>query len=104
MFTSCFVGFVLSKNNCCHSRRGTCKKISVGLPCEVGLRTRTYYVLSGSVLSVWNKVESVLSSMPSTMQTKMQIIRLRTDDNQRIVGTSRATGLLCFISATEAKK
>lgn len=38
------------------------------------------------MLSVWNIVETVLGSLPSTMQTKMQIIRLRTDDNQRIVG------------------
>ncbi|XP_052798983.1 protein strawberry notch homolog 1-like isoform X2 [Mya arenaria] len=78
----------MSANTCSHAYwRGQCKKISLGLPCEVGLRTRTYYVLSGSVLSVWNKVESVLASLPSTMQTKMQIIRLRTDDNQRIVGS-----------------
>lgn len=68
------------------NRRGNCKKINLGLPCEIGLRTRTYHVLSGSVLSVWNIVETVLGSLPSTMQTKMQIIRLRTDDNQRIVG------------------
>ena len=52
----------------------------------MGLRTRTYYVLSGSVLSVWNKVERVLVMMPGGSQTKMQVIRLRTDDNQRIVG------------------
>ena len=52
----------------------------------MGLRTRTYYVLSGSVLSVWNKVERVLVAMPGGNNTKMQIIRLRTDDNQRIVG------------------
>lgn len=58
--------------------------MNVGLSCEIGLRTRTYHVLSGSVLSVWNKVEMVLGSMQ--VQTKMQIIRLRTDDNQRIVG------------------
>ena len=72
---------------CSHAYwRGSCKKISLGLPCEVGLRTRTYYVLSGSVLSVWNKVERVLVMMPGGSQTKMQVIRLRTDDNQRIVG------------------
>ena len=43
-------------------------------------------MLSGSVLSVWNKVERVLVSMPGGNSTKMQVIRLRTDDNQRIVG------------------
>ena len=72
---------------CSHAYwRGSCKKVSLGLPCEIGLRTRTYYILSGSVLSVWNKVESVLASVPNGTSTKMQIIRLRTDDSERIVG------------------
>ena len=38
------------------------------------------------MLSVWNKVERVLVAMPGGNNTKMQVIRLRTDDNQRIVG------------------
>lgn len=53
--------------------------------CEVGLRCRTYYVLCGSVLSVWTKVEGVLASVSGT-NVKMQIVRLRTEDGQRIVG------------------
>lgn len=56
------------------------------MSCEVGLRTRTYYILSGSVLSVWTKVEEVLSSVPGGHATRMQIIRLRTDEGERIVG------------------
>ncbi|KAG7280140.1 LOW QUALITY PROTEIN: hypothetical protein CRUP_003767 [Coryphaenoides rupestris] len=48
---------------CSHAYwRGNCKKASVGLQCEIGLRCRTYFVLCGSVLSVWTKVENVLSS------------------------------------------
>uniref|UniRef100_A0A8C7PX46 Protein strawberry notch homolog 1 n=1 Tax=Oncorhynchus mykiss TaxID=8022 RepID=A0A8C7PX46_ONCMY len=71
---------------CAHAYwRGNCKKASVGLQCEVGLRCRTYYVLCGSVLSVWTKVEGVLASVSGT-NVKMQIVRLRTEDGQRIVG------------------
>uniref|UniRef100_A0AAQ6AI37 Protein strawberry notch homolog 1 n=1 Tax=Amphiprion ocellaris TaxID=80972 RepID=A0AAQ6AI37_AMPOC len=66
-------------------RRGNCKKASVGLQCEVGLRCRTYYVLCGSVLSVWNELEEVLTPVSGT-NVKVQIVRLRTEDDQRIVG------------------
>lgn len=72
---------------CC--RRGNCKKASVGLQCEVGLRCRSYYVLCGSVLSVWNELEEVLTPVGGT-NVKVQIVRLRTDDGQRIVGKLKA--------------
>uniref|UniRef100_A0A673KIZ8 Protein strawberry notch homolog 1 n=1 Tax=Sinocyclocheilus rhinocerous TaxID=307959 RepID=A0A673KIZ8_9TELE len=76
-----------SANVCSHAYwRGNCKKVSVGLQCEIGLRCRTYYVLCGSVLSVWTKVEGVLASVSGT-NVKMQIVRLRTEDGQRIVGS-----------------
>ncbi|XP_016362538.1 protein strawberry notch homolog 1-like isoform X2 [Sinocyclocheilus anshuiensis] len=75
-----------SANVCSHAYwRGNCKKVSVGLQCEIGLRCRTYYVLCGSVLSVWTKVEGVLASV-SGANVKIQIVRLRTEDGQRIVG------------------
>ncbi|XP_053371913.1 protein strawberry notch homolog 1 isoform X2 [Clarias gariepinus] len=75
-----------SADVCSHAYwRGNCKKASVGLQCEIGLRCRTYYVLCGSVLSVWTKVEGVLASV-SGSNMKMQIVRLRTEDGQRIVG------------------
>ncbi|XP_061589837.1 protein strawberry notch homolog 1 isoform X2 [Cololabis saira] len=71
---------------CSHAYwRGNCKKASVGLLCEVGLRCRTYYVLCGSVLSVWNELEEVLTPVSGT-NVKVQIVRLRTEDGQRIVG------------------
>uniref|UniRef100_A0A8C1L0E1 Protein strawberry notch homolog 1 n=1 Tax=Cyprinus carpio TaxID=7962 RepID=A0A8C1L0E1_CYPCA len=77
-----------SANVCSHAYwRGNCKKVSVGLQCEIGLRCRTYYVLCGSVLSVWTKVEGVLSSVSGT-NVKMQIVRLRTEDGQRIKNLS----------------
>lgn len=64
--------------------------MSVGLQCEVGLRCRTYFVLCGSVLSVWNEVELVLAPV-SGANVKVQIVRLRTEDGQRIVGKVSTT-------------
>ncbi len=57
----------------------------IGLDCEVGMRKRTCYVLSGSVLSVWKKLEGIFSLQPGS-GGKMQIIRLRLDDGTKIVG------------------
>ncbi|KAK7494073.1 hypothetical protein BaRGS_00014731 [Batillaria attramentaria] len=80
--------YIASAQICTHAYwQGNCKKVSLGLPCEIGLRTRQYHVLSGSVLSVWSQVEAVLAAMPGSSMSKMQIIRLRTDDGQRIVGS-----------------
>ncbi|XP_031433049.1 protein strawberry notch homolog 1 isoform X2 [Clupea harengus] len=71
---------------CAHAFwRGNCRKASAGMQCEIGLRCRTYFVLCGSVLSVWTKVEGVLASVSGT-NVKMQIVRLRTEDGHRIVG------------------
>lgn len=82
--------------NCLNFRRGNCKKASAGLQCEIGLRCRTYFVLCGSVLSVWTKVEGVLASVSGT-NVKMQIVRLRTEDGQRIVGKCLPKPTLVFI-------
>lgn len=43
-------------------------------------------MLSGSVLGVWSRVESVLT-MKMGHHSKMQVIRLKTKDGQKIVGT-----------------
>uniref|UniRef100_A0A2I3HV82 Protein strawberry notch homolog 1 n=1 Tax=Nomascus leucogenys TaxID=61853 RepID=A0A2I3HV82_NOMLE len=78
-----------SADTCTHAYwRGNCKKASLGLVCEIGLRCRTYYVLCGSVLSVWTKVEGVLASVSGT-NVKMQIVRLRTEDGQRILAVQQ---------------
>ncbi|XP_035691561.1 protein strawberry notch homolog 1-like isoform X1 [Branchiostoma floridae] len=72
---------------CSHAYwRGNCKRVSLGLSCEIGLRRRTYHVLSGSVLQVWSKVESVLVSMPGS-QSKMQVVRIKTQQGKKVVGT-----------------
>lgn len=57
----------------------------LGLECETGMRKRTCYILAGSVLSVWTKLGAVLST-PTGGGGKMQIIRLRLDDGNKIVG------------------
>lgn len=54
--------------------------------CEVGLRTRRFHILAGSVLTVWTRVENLLSSLTGASQFRLQIIRVKTDDNQKIVG------------------
>lgn len=52
---------------------------------QVGLRRRTYTVLSGSVLAVWQRVENQLSARLSS-NSRMQVIRLKTSDGNKIVG------------------
>ncbi|XP_069134859.1 protein strawberry notch homolog 1-like isoform X2 [Argopecten irradians] len=98
----------LSATICSHAYwKGNCKKVSLNLPCEVGLRSRTFHVLSGSVLSVWSKVEGVLASMPGGANSKMQIIRLRTDSGQRIVGSlipNNCVLPLCNILSQDCKQ
>ncbi|KAL8581237.1 hypothetical protein ACOMHN_038337 [Nucella lapillus] len=74
-----------SATQCVHSYwNGNCKR---GMPCELGLRTRKYHVLSGSVLSVWTSVETVFSSMPGGTASKMQVVRLKTGVDEKIVGS-----------------
>ncbi|KAG8237954.1 hypothetical protein J437_LFUL016299 [Ladona fulva] len=76
-----------SLDTCSHAYwRGNCRNVGLGLDCEVGLRRRTYNVLSGSVLSVWSRVEGVLAAR-SGHNSKMQVVRLRTECGVKIVGT-----------------
>ncbi|XP_046831906.1 protein strawberry notch isoform X1 [Vespa crabro] len=76
-----------SVDTCSHAYwRGNCKNVTLGMECEVGLRRRSYNVLAGSVLSVWSRVEGVLAAR-SGHNSKMQVVRLRTDEGLKIVGT-----------------
>lgn len=73
-------------NMCQHNYvYGKCRTESNGTYCEVGRRTRTYFVLSGSVLSVWPIVEEVLAGS-DRKSSRMQVIRVRTEQDQKIVG------------------
>ncbi|GAB0092971.1 Protein strawberry notch [Sergentomyia squamirostris] len=76
-----------SVNTCSHAFwRGNCRNVSMGQECEVGLRRRTYTVLAGSVLTVWSRVENILTTRSSS-NNKMQVIRMKTKEGQKIVGT-----------------
>lgn len=81
---------------------GNCKRKIMNLACEVGLRERTYHVLSGSVLSVWTKVESVLSTVHGAHNAKLQVVRLRTEEDARIIGclipSSAVSSLIAALS------
>ncbi|XP_057295690.1 protein strawberry notch homolog 1-like [Hydractinia symbiolongicarpus] len=75
-----------SESNCSHAFwRGYCKRKLVGLSCEVGARKKTCHILCGSVLSVWSKVETILSCQPGP-HSKMQIIRSKLDNGLKLVG------------------
>nr|CAB3265878.1 protein strawberry notch homolog 1 [Phallusia mammillata] len=71
-----------SLDHCSHQFwQGNCRRGT----CNVGKRRRTYHVLGGSVLSVWKVVESVLMSQEGA-NYKMQIVRLKSNDGQKLVG------------------
>lgn len=75
--------YVSSLDTCSHKYwGGLCKRTLIGELCDVGLRRKVYHILSGSVLSVWNIIEVIISKV-----NRMQVIRVKTTDGGRIVGT-----------------
>ncbi|MPC21019.1 Protein strawberry notch 1 [Portunus trituberculatus] len=75
------------------------------MECEIGLRRRTYHVLCGLVLNVWARVEDVLASAPHSAATKMQVVRLKTSDGIKLVGTLIPNNLverLCMVMEEES--
>ncbi len=64
-------------------RQGMCANIRT---CEIGLRNRKFHILAGSVLTVWTKIENALCTLTGSNQTRLQIIRIRTQNNEKIVG------------------
>ncbi|OAF66356.1 hypothetical protein A3Q56_05930, partial [Intoshia linei] len=74
-----------SSIQCIHKfRKGACRQLKMGMKCENGMRFRTYNVLSGSVLSVWKTIEKSLFRM--NYDAKIQIVRLVTTSDKRVVG------------------
>jgi hypothetical protein len=69
----------------------------MGGECEVGLRRRTYHVLSGSVLAVWSRVEGVLANRANA---KMQVVRLRTAEGLKIVGEYKTSLYYYFLAVS----
>ncbi|XP_071944969.1 protein strawberry notch homolog 1-like [Antedon mediterranea] len=75
-----------SEMHCNHSYgTGNCKLTTSTTRCKSGLRKTNYHVLTGSVLSVWSRVEQVLRRHPGS-QSKMQIIRVRLEDDSKLIG------------------
>nr|XP_017015411.2 protein strawberry notch [Drosophila takahashii] len=68
-------------NMCSHVYWNRICPFSVG--CEVGLRVRKYHVLSGLMLPIWDRIELIIEKNGH----KIQIIRVKTDVNKKIVGT-----------------
>ncbi|CDW58965.1 sno, strawberry notch 1 [Trichuris trichiura] len=98
-----------SDTNCQHiywywAVHGKCKAAKSGHLCEMGKRVRMFHILSGSVVSTWNLViffcatallfflmnafqlEDVVATASTRQQNRMQVVRLRTDQNQKLVG------------------
>lgn len=96
-----------SGRTCSHAFwRGNCKNVALKLDCEVGLRKRTYYVLSGSILSVWTRIEDVFA-LSAGHNAKMQVVRLRTKEGVKIVGTLIPKGCVDSLQnalSTDAEK
>ncbi|KAJ8043881.1 Protein strawberry notch-like 1 [Holothuria leucospilota] len=79
--------YTAAETMCSHKYlKNRCRNMDVGIPCDTGLRSRTFYILSGSVLSVWSRVERILISLRGGRETKMQLIRVRTADHSKLVG------------------
>ncbi|XP_039487397.1 uncharacterized protein LOC120449129 isoform X3 [Drosophila santomea] len=71
----------LCLNMCSHVYWNRTCPIPTG--CEVGLRMRIYHVLSGLMLPIWDRIELIIEKNGH----KIQIIRVKTDVNKKIVGT-----------------
>lgn len=53
---------------------------------QIGLRRRSYTILSGSILGVWQRIEHQLSARSISNSNKMQVIRLKLSDGSKVVG------------------
>ena len=82
-------------------RQGKCRMSVPGELCEVGLRRKTYYVLSGSVLGVWSHIEDVFNRHSSGSH-RVQIVRVRTD-TKRLVGELKWLNSLSLCRITDQR-
>ncbi|VDO04076.1 unnamed protein product [Rodentolepis nana] len=78
--------YQLSETKCIHAiQKKPCPRRSkLSGVCENGLRERTYYVLSGAVLNVWQHVKHALTTFHQSVS--MQVVRLKPEEGKRIVG------------------
>lgn len=59
-----------------------CKRMEAKMKCSVGLRHRYYTILSGSILTAWPYLEKMVPQATA----KIQIVRLRLDVHNRVIG------------------
>ncbi|EDV95999.1 GH16004 [Drosophila grimshawi] len=65
------------------------RRCPFGAKCGVGLRVRTYHVLSGLMLPIWDRIALIVEKDGR----KIQMIRVKTDENKKIVGTMVPEGV-----------
>jgi len=97
--------FESSAKTCSHAFwKGNCKNRMGGMECEVGLRRKTYNVLTGSVLSVWTLVESVLTNdgQKKGQHAKMQVVRMRLEDSEGVDGPQKGRRIVGTLIPTTA--
>lgn len=71
-------------NKCIHEyTNGFCSEGLDG-SCLTGRRLLELFILSGPVLAVWNSIQDILHQVDKA--SRIQIVRLRTSDRERIVG------------------
>merc|ERR1719458_2327476 len=97
--------FDSSAKTCSHAFwKGNCRNKTLGIECEVGLRKKSYNVLTGSVLSVWTKVESVLTNdgQKKGQHAKMQVVRMRLEDSEGAEGPQKGRRIVGTLIPTTA--
>jgi len=97
--------FESSAKTCSHAFwKGNCKNRMGGMECEIGLRRKTYNVLTGSVLSVWTLVESVLTNdgQKKGQHAKMQVVRMRLEDSEGAEGPQKGRRIVGTLIPTTA--
>ena len=72
----------LRKEKCIHD--GKCAS---GVKCEVGRTAQSIHMFSGAILPIWTDIESALkTNSKSKTKSRLRIVRVVTDDKQRLVG------------------
>lgn len=75
--------YTITDKNCVHlCFFDSCKRRQAKMNCDVGLRHRRYCIMSGGILTVWPYLESHAPAIT----TKLQIVRLKLDDQNRVIG------------------
>jgi hypothetical protein len=68
----------------CHFKN--CKRLEAKMNCDVGIRHRMFCILTGGILTIWPYLEA---KVPEATQ-RIRIVRLRLDDNTRVIGPNIA--------------